>query len=330
MNTIQNLFQQAQLAEAAYANLIGAIGNQSELKKALDSATGTGEFSTAQAAAFATHWRVVDQYDNSALFGLIGTGFSATLFERLDANQQPTGQYSFAIRGSQDIADFAADKSLITTDGTAVQQVVDMYNYWTSLTTGTNSYQAAKLNTQVVATAFLTLLYAGSSAGVPDSLSALFGGAASIDSYDLARAALIGSGYIVEGGTVYQLEWGDSQYVLAGSHISVGLNKVPGGALVSVGGHSLGGHLAMAFSRLFPSATAEAAAVNGLGFKINDANINSLFSMLGGAASFTAAQIQNVYGIDGPEFAAMNNHDQRGQHRLLFEQPCHVAHALTR
>ncbi|MEI7681585.1 MAG: hypothetical protein WCK07_19445 [Betaproteobacteria bacterium] len=36
MSTIQNLFQQAQLAEAAYANLAGAIGNQDGLLTALN------------------------------------------------------------------------------------------------------------------------------------------------------------------------------------------------------------------------------------------------------------------------------------------------------
>jgi hypothetical protein len=42
MSTIQDLFQQAQLAEAAYADLKGAVGNQSELITRLDVETGMG------------------------------------------------------------------------------------------------------------------------------------------------------------------------------------------------------------------------------------------------------------------------------------------------
>jgi len=55
MSTIQNLFQQAQLAEAAYADLSSAIGNQGELQKALDVAFNGqygGSFSAAQAADY--------------------------------------------------------------------------------------------------------------------------------------------------------------------------------------------------------------------------------------------------------------------------------------
>ncbi|MDD5058568.1 MAG: hypothetical protein PHQ60_11910, partial [Sideroxydans sp.] len=98
MNTIQELFQQAQLAEATYANLTSAIGNQSELKKALDMATGDGKFSATQAASFATRYQVISQYTApSGMLGLTdGTGFSATLF--LDTT---TGQYTLATRGTE-------------------------------------------------------------------------------------------------------------------------------------------------------------------------------------------------------------------------------------
>ena len=302
MKTITSLRQKAQLAEAAYANFSGmdSLSNKSDIERALT--TGDGKFSLSQATAFTDHWRVIDQYDNTAWGGLVGTGFSATVFQNID-----TGDYSFAIRGSLDAADFIADAKLITTDGIAVQQLVDLYNYWTSLTSGPNAYQAAMLSTQFTATGFLRTLYAGSVAQVPDTLRTLFGGVNSVDFYDVARAVFLANGYIVEGGTVYQLEWGDSQSVLPGSHITVGLNKLPSGASVSVAGHSLGGHLAMAFSRLFPNTTVDVTAINGLGFNVNDANVNNLFAQLHGAPGFDAGKVQNIYGIEGYEFAAMNN-----------------------
>jgi hypothetical protein len=112
-----------------------------------------GRDTAAQAAAFATEWSVVDQYTATGIFGQTwtGTGFSATLFKN-----NHTGQYSFAIRGSTGINDFDSDASLIATDGIAVSQLVELYNYWQSLTS-TNSYQAARLTLQVAETASLAL-----------------------------------------------------------------------------------------------------------------------------------------------------------------------------
>ncbi len=87
MSTIENLFQQAQLAEAAYANFVNSAGtlqtDVDSVKTALT--TGDGKFSTAQATAFITDWSVVSQQPNTT------SGFSATLFKN-----NHTGQYSLA------------------------------------------------------------------------------------------------------------------------------------------------------------------------------------------------------------------------------------------
>lgn len=58
MNTIQNLFEQAQLAEAAYANF--SVANVST-KDALQDTNNGGNFSSAQATAFVAQWTVVNQ-----------------------------------------------------------------------------------------------------------------------------------------------------------------------------------------------------------------------------------------------------------------------------
>ncbi len=74
MNTIQNLFQQAELAEATYADFSLAR----PVKVALtDTATGGG-FSASQADDFIKHWRVVSQQPDTL------TGFSATVFQNKD------------------------------------------------------------------------------------------------------------------------------------------------------------------------------------------------------------------------------------------------------
>jgi hypothetical protein len=77
MSTITTLFEQAQLAEAAYADLTGAIGNQDALQIRLDVAnksTYNGSFSATQAADFAQRYQVVSQLPNTT------SGFSATVF----------------------------------------------------------------------------------------------------------------------------------------------------------------------------------------------------------------------------------------------------------
>ena len=69
----------------------------------------------------------------------------------------------------------------------------------------------------------------------------------------------------------------------------------------------------MAFNRLFPQLNADTLAVNGLGFKLGHANVDNLFSQLGGAEQFNADRIENIYGLAGPEAAAMNN--------IILQQP---------
>lgn len=62
MNTIQDLFQQAQLAEAAYANF--SDPNVSTIAALQDTKNG-GSFSQTQATDFVTHWKVINQYTAS-------------------------------------------------------------------------------------------------------------------------------------------------------------------------------------------------------------------------------------------------------------------------
>ncbi len=261
MNTIQNLFQQALLAEAAYSNFLDST------KTTFDAlTTGDGKFSQVQAAAFVLEWSVVDQYTATGSFGQTwtGTGFSATLFKN------KTGQYNLAIRGSTAMNDFLADAALIIRDGIAVLQMVDMYNYWQRLNHA-GVYTVAKLTSQTVESAFLMTCYKGS-AVVTTALLELFTGIDIPTGYDAARAFFVAAGYVVEGPNVYKVESDTSTnlYTDPADPRRVGIN-VPGLSSVNVDGHSLGGHLAMAFSRLFPSATSSATAVNGLEFTMSDA-----------------------------------------------------------
>jgi hypothetical protein len=78
MSTIQDLFQQAQLAEAAYANFLNSAGdlltNPDDIKAALRDTSNNMSFSAIQATEFVKQWRVVDQ---SPSLGFFDNGFSA-------------------------------------------------------------------------------------------------------------------------------------------------------------------------------------------------------------------------------------------------------------
>lgn len=143
MSTIQELFQQAQLSEAAYANFIDpqisdVFVDSERIKNALIdsgfSKNANDPTQSAQATAFLQSWRVVSQFSDSGVLN----GFSATLFERLDANQQPTGQYTLAFRGSEEFADFAVADLDLAISSVAKLQVVSMLNYVLRLVAGEN------------------------------------------------------------------------------------------------------------------------------------------------------------------------------------------------
>ena len=254
MSIAINLFQQAQLAEAAYADFsVSTISTKQALINA--------KFSDAQATAFIATWQVIDHIPDTA------AGFSATIFRNIQ-----TGDYSLAIRGSTDLADFSADAALIVVDGVAVRQIVDLYNFWQrATTTQVQTYQAAQV-----------VLY--------DSLGNLPPGA------------------IPVGSSPYGIVFVDSSELSDASQ-RLGSEKIPAGlSTLNVAGHSLGGHLTMAFTRLFPALTTNALGINGLGFKPGNTTVDSLFSILGGpgASAFNPTKIENLYGIAGPEFAAMD------------------------
>lgn len=261
MSTIQNLFQQAQLAEAAYANFInpdtGKIYNtQAGIQAALIASGFSGDQGnppqSSQASAFLNEWEVIDQISDTA------SGFSATVFKNIKVGDPDYGKYTLAIRGSLQPVDFYEDANLIVRDGVAVNQLIDLYNYWQSLT-HTGPYQAAYLETNIAQSALLTPLW---TASVASPLAT--------PAYEATKAALEAVGYIVQGGIVSSVEFGNSDVKLAGTELATGSGAMIGHSLEDVVGHSLGGHLSMAFTRLFPSVGADAVAINGLGFKIGD------------------------------------------------------------
>lgn len=127
MNTIQSLFQQAQLAEAAYANFAGinASSSAQAIQDVLTNPNKNGKFSQAQATAFAAQWSVVSQQPNTS------NGFSATVFRN-----NTSGEYVFAARGTEPLdvlTDWPTNLGDVGSDGIAISQGLDMFNYYQRL-----------------------------------------------------------------------------------------------------------------------------------------------------------------------------------------------------
>lgn len=288
----------AQLAEASYVlwdQLPSLLDQTVEL--ALQNSDLRGEFAAAQAIDFVQLWSVVHSIPNTA------SGFSATLFE----SKGRPGEVVLALRGSDQLID---DRVLtgggdIVLDGIALDQVVDLYNYWRSLTTK-GSYTAAKLVTLQAETQALQDAYLFSSTT-----------GAQLEAQYRVQGLIIDYGV---GPLVRAIELGASDTLLVGSDLASGSGAAIGKTLVSATGHSLGGHLAAAFTRLFPETGADALAVNGAGFATNS-NVDKLFALLGGGSAFDASKLVSVYGSAGPQIVAQDWYlQQQGGHEEIYTE----------
>jgi len=310
MVAIKDFFALAQLAEASYSKF-DELGDRDALIN-----DGKG-FSATQADLFLADWQLVagGHQPNTA------SGFSSTLFKSLDTG----GGYVLAIRGTEPTTQLfkdlvEADMADIVADGIVIDQSVDLYNEWKRITS-TGAYTAAKLVTLTDETAAYALAKAGQF--VPG-----FNMAADIYlTYLRARTDII----IDEpSGRVRTLQFESSATLFSdGRQTGLGLAADIAAQGITVTGHSLGGHLADIFDRLFAGAGADAFKINGAGFATGSVagvsdnaatNIRNLFGMLGGAASFDGSGNLNLYGDNNPEIVTMNGPGlfQQGGHEAIF------------
>lgn len=125
MSTIQDLFQQTLLAEAAYANFWNSSTNSTITDPALVKAALISEgMSEVQASDFVTQWQVVAQQPDML------SGFSATVFKNIT-----TGEYTVSVRGTNSLSDWDyANVGGIALNGMAMGQAADMYNWMLRMT----------------------------------------------------------------------------------------------------------------------------------------------------------------------------------------------------
>jgi hypothetical protein len=132
---IEKSYINSLLAQMSYANGLARGMKGDALKNQLFSELEAKDVTSEQATYFAKHFRVVEQYSVES------TGFSATLFERLNDDGTPSDEYHLANRGSGNFFDPEA----LLTDwldanvdngiyGASLNQVIDLVNFYIRLT----------------------------------------------------------------------------------------------------------------------------------------------------------------------------------------------------
>jgi len=272
MTATSDFYWLAATAQAAYANLDEMTIDQYIERLQLD-VQDNALFSAEQAEFFAAEWRVVNQLSDSENHWFEGDpnggGFSATLFQRNSGNKD----YVLAFRGTMGNDDLLlTDLGDIVADGMASSQIIDLYNYVMALRTSEGStFQQARRES------------------APAELQGFF--------YSLGASermsAVIAAGYYWDSGKAYKIVFDTP---------AAGLGKIQVGDKITATGHSLGGHLASAFTRLFPEFSAEALTINGAGFGLQqENNVNIFFNQLAGASTrFEPNLITNLYGDKNP------------------------------
>lgn len=310
MRNTRTYFDLAQLAEASYADLI----SDSDLSNAVRNTTVMTEaFSLKQATELAARWAVTAHQPNTE------SGFSSTLFHNTDDED---GEYVLAIRGTKGVWNdlLLTDIADIVTDGIAINQTIDLYNEWRRLT-AIGTYQAAYLDVLADETAAYQLARVGQFVPV-------FGLSA-----DAFIATLRARNDIIiddPSGRVMTIKYTSSTTLYDDDRATgLGLGAEIAAHGLTVTGHSLGGHLATAFTRLFSGVGADAVTINGAGFAAGaisglagnaSVNIRNLFLMLNGENEFGGTPILNLYGDKNLEFVTMNGPGlyQQGAHKAIF------------
>jgi len=239
MNAV-DLFENAELALAAYANLLSGATNSDPNQQALIKAG----MSIKQADEFAKIYpTVVTQYSDAA------TSFSAAVFK------DNAGNLTLAIRGTLELGDFGTDITL-TKYGAAYDQIVEMYNWWQKVSnpegTLVKQYQISTYSSiggTQPATGVIFLYSTTSETGV-------------ISSVYLELAGQVMAASSAEGNLVTAIA-SDPDHK------------------IDVAGHSLGGHLAMAFGSMFGDMIDQIITFNAPGFTSTNINVE-FFKELGG------------------------------------------------
>tara|TARA_R110002050_G_scaffold259795_2_gene399288 strand:+ start:769 stop:1422 length:654 start_codon:yes stop_codon:yes gene_type:complete len=204
---INEVFESALLAQAAYADNLNAGMSASALAAALSENDNMTE---TQAEYFASRYKVIIQQPTTE------SGFSATVFQRIG-----DGSFHMAMRGTDSIVpDFISANAQNLRYGMALEQVADMLNFYLEITGAGEIPQYE----------FKLVLHTDLAAGQK--------------SFDPLNSA-------------YRIVFVNKAPI----NVS-GIVGVDTSSQISISGHSLGGHLASAFSLLLPQAVDHTTTFN--------------------------------------------------------------------
>ena len=260
-NSIADASRWSLTAQGAYA----FFGPTRAVQSAL-TAGGTGDFSTKEAERFLG--TVSDPHSSSPQGAELrhhqpndSTGFSASVF--FDRSQN---KHVLSIRGTEDLADVLEDVRRIGVQGFAGDQLVSLYRYYKKLTTAPGQ----------------PVSYSDAEVGLLNSIR---------------LGMLVNSDVIagIVGRSRFSAELAADVGIapLDGSGTSV----LPRGAPLIVTGHSLGGHLALLFGRVFPDVAEHVYTYNAPGIGLQ----GELALRLLGIPPMQPRQVTNVASVMGDE-----------------------------
>ncbi|MDP2242366.1 MAG: putative Ig domain-containing protein [Burkholderiales bacterium] len=261
MTSAAIVFNNAELSFAAYSNLTSGSTSLDENRDGLINVAGGG-LTPAQATDFARRFpTIITQYADTLANGGMSTGFNATVFA--DVN----GKLTLAIRGTDslgiggDTSDLAAGQDIVF-NGMAYDQIVALVNWWNRASTApgemVNQFRLVEMANH----------------SIPAGAVVMRPGTNTDTSYVLDAASQI-------------LAFSEER------NISAQLAADPD-QRVEVTGHSLGGHLGLAFSTLFAGQTGQVTVFNTPGFKDNAINRAFMVKLGGMIPAAGAANIVNV------------------------------------
>ncbi|MDZ7805101.1 hypothetical protein [Thiohalophilus sp.] len=242
--TILSIFKKSEFSIAAYANLNEGTPVPANLIQ-----EGDG-LSDSQAIDFASSYSIITQYNDSPEESGIDTSFSTTIFK------DNAGNLTIGFRGTLEFIQDIDDGKDIYFHGVAYEQIVAMHNWWKRVATqpGETVQQFA-------------IQYFHDEAPVPDDAVFLYE----------KEEVILDVGYDASTIRYYLVE---TDNAVATGDINSVLTTDPN-QKVSLTGHSLGGHLAMAFGALFPEVTENITVFNAPSFKQTAIN-EAFFSRMGG------------------------------------------------